>query len=302
MAVYEKKFMLPYLKSLYTVELQYEKATLEKETAQKKLAEDEKIANEVIDSPQFPGDRGHFRIYYGLVAFALSFPLRKGMDWLLVAAYNAGLGQHKILEVLFILVGMFPWLLSWLMTVGGPIVLLLEILASFTAHQENVKKYEEALAQRNRALKRKEQYQVIIRTDEERMAEIQKQFDKIKDLREKLYQINVIPLPYRNSSSIEYMKAFFQRYGTADLDIVIREMLVWRVQRHTEELEDNMKKEWENQERQERLEEQIQRLQSDMKRELEEEMFSIEESRERQAKYLQMMESESLLAAFYSAD
>lgn len=220
------------------------------------------------------------------------------LNWLRGIAVNHGMWDNLLCSGILSLL----WLFSWLLTIGGILFFLLEILASSGSYKAAMQTYEQALALRERSITRSKTYRDIVEKDDKKLKEIQTRLEDMEKLRDRLYQINVIPVMYRNSQSIHFMKNFFRKHGNTDLDEAVRQMLIQKAIKNTDELEYGAERSVSNQEKQNMLQDQIQREHSELMEGVDMELDSIEASQERQEKYLKMMESTSLMAAFFAAE
>ena len=214
MAKYNRQILVPYLRDVCSMEMLCAKLSRENAKCRENIATLDKQVNlKVIDPAK---------------------PLRSDFEKEGDASSAIAVG---IWTALFIGVG--GWLLQWVpwlsiipFGIAGIIIWVISKDAEADNEQEEkefnsaMRRYEYKIKQNQQYREAIPQYRRTLNDEKQRLVKLDRQLAEAKVLRQKVYDVNIIPARYRNIHVAYYLYDYFDSYRENDLDKIIQTMLL----------------------------------------------------------------------------
>jgi len=290
MAYYERKILLPYLQNLSSIELLYQRFLREYHQASRNEAttrESLQNINKTKKPISPPKAKSRFRPF---IIFIILF-----------AAYTAfckSVGPHvddvtyTALQALYLVLILIFCGMMWFsfFDVGG-----------FQSRNKlEIKKYKEALALYEENQKQLPALRYAEEKQHEATVSAKKRLDEVSQLRQTLYNVNIIPNRYRNVRVACYLYDYFNTSHENDLDKILQTMLLDEINQKMDKVLVKLEDIIINQRYQIALQEKQNHM---IQRNHEEEMRSLAKlakNQELQSEYLQMIETNTSVTSFFT--
>lgn len=203
MAKYDRRFLVPYLRDVCSVELLYSRTARDLASCEDMLAYARKKENRKAERVEKPSLLEKLAIHF--------------IGYSIVIIFALYLNSHPsgILALLFVLVAG--------LIVGVSLATIWKIPGEYS---HDLRKYEAYLAEQATYDKEKVRYRELANIQEKKITLLRKQQYSVKELRQQVYSVNVIPSKYRNLHAAYYLFDFFSSCAEDDLGRVIQTMLL----------------------------------------------------------------------------
>lgn len=282
---YDRKILVPYLTELYCIEVTYQ-SLKNKSSKYSKLVENEEynvsqsyMLNEIIKAPNTKMPRKKSIIGTVLICLVL---------WFVLGIINDTLGTFVFLASIFIIGGTKQF--------------------NNEEYQKRLAKYHEEMEEYQKKFSVLEKNKNIIRHSQSVLPEHQATKKKInvelnscQDVKDNAYNLNIIPVQYRNLGSIAYLYEYFSTSQATNLDQVIQTMLLDDVRQRIQNIENQLNQMLSNQQRiYEKLSD-IQRTASYISRQLDVIELTLQEqikNSQEQTRYLKMIKTSAEISNY----
>ena len=282
---YDRKILVPYLTELYGLEVTYQ-SLKNKSSKYSKLVEKEEynvslsyMLNEIITAPNTKMPQKKSIIGTVLICLVL---------WFVLGIMNDTLGTFVFLASIFIIGGTKQF--------------------NNEDYQKRLAKYHEEMEEYQKKFSVLEKNKNIIRHSQSVLPEHQATKKKInielnscQDVKDNAYNLNIIPVQYRNLGSIAYLYEYFSTSQATNLDQVIQTMLLDDVRQRIQNIENQLNQMLSNQQRiYEKLSD-IQRTASYISRQLDVIELTLQEqikNSQEQTRYLKMIKTSTEISNY----
>lgn len=274
MARYDRRFLVPYLEDVCSVELLYTRAARDLDKCKYALSTARRNAARTAEAVKKPSLLGRLSwILCGIVIIAILAVL---VDKLIFP------------PLLFILiVGVFG---------GGTIGYLWTTRGDYSLEMSKYKHYltMQATYDRERAA-----HEAMVKMQEKKKVQLENRFDSVEELRKRVYSVNVIPGKYRNLHAAYYLFDYFNTCNEDDLDRVIQTMLLDDIIQRLDKIIEQQEEMLLNQRYQIALQKQQNRMAAENHRMQMEAIARMESNQQRQIDYQQMMVQNQAVTNFF---
>ena len=300
MAKYNRKYMTVYLRNIYAVEMQKQKLLENRDAIRHKKQQickiegraDDNVINESVSNESNSGSK--ITIYHWIIGLLVSFVLKS-----LFSHFVILMGEGRsIVYALFGLLGIAAWICSWILIVICVVMIIIELFSQNKKHQNQLKNPQEKKVEFTSLISDEDQKE--LRRFDKQLEDVEKQIRETEAIQEQLYNLDIIPLPFRSNCFIQRLYKYTIKHDECDLDEEIRQVLIERAQESSKELSFMIDEALLAQYKQEKAQERLAAEQIMLLRNIDVEISSIGSQQEIQKKYIKMIESETQIAAFFA--
>lgn len=298
MANYDRRFLVPYLQDLCSLELMCDKLQRDIMSTERKVNELTNICNTRVYDPRTPrpeefyDDSGKFSIRVGCIIELVGN---------IIVSYLA----NTTLGMIF-----YPivFLLRWGVILFGIFIILLGVWDLYDSHCEAKYKYAKSVAEceakkksnaafRNALPARRQE----LDNAKEKLTTLRTDFANVKKLREQAYGINVVPRQYRDIYAVYYLYDFFSTSRETNLENIIQTFVLEEIKQKLEKIIQQNKEIMLNQRVQMALQENQNRMIAENHKEEMQRFAQLEHNQELQSDYLKMIETNQEVTNFILA-
>lgn len=299
MANYDRRFLVPYLQDLCSLELMTAKLQRDIMSTESKVNELTNICNKRVYDPRTPRPE---QFYDNSNSKSL---IGEGCIIELVGNIIVSLLANTTLGMIF-----YPivFLLRWGVILFGIFIILLGLLDLYDSHYKAKYEYTKAVSECEANKKSNAAFRNALpaRRQEldhakEKLTTLRTDFANVKKLREQAYGINVVPRQYRNIYAVYYLYDFFSTSRETNLENVIQTFVLEEIKRKLDKIIQQNEEIILNQRVQMALQENQNRMITENHKLEMQQLAKIESNQELQSDYLKMIETNQEVTNFILA-
>lgn len=297
MANYRREILIPYLLDVYSTELLYDR--LGNEVARANADEQRAIrwANMQLHEPiqqiaeESSASTSDALLYLSAV-ISLGIGLVGGIRSLYSTSILSGI-LELFMSGLFLMYG-----------IPGTVAIFVDLMGRRDSYENakwrNQKRYEDEMQEYQRLLKERENARQYLTRIQPVYAKLRARYDEAAELRDEVYDVNIIPSRYRNKYAAYYLYDYFTTSQETDLDRVIQTFLLDEIRARLDQIIVQQQEIILNQREFLAQKAESNQLAADRYRENMQHIARLEANQEMQEKYLEMIEENSRTSAYFA--